>query len=310
MAGDDTLPKDAMLALTEEGVYQRVIDFDLEINILRVLFDKRLGFRELMDELQINSDRPLRRVLGGLKQKRYITIQSGRRRGQQKLQKITAKGRRHYVSNRPLAEFVQGFLGAFDYSYTKSIGGDISHYRKFLEQIEAPLRQMLNVSFEKNSFYNDPYLVIRSLPVDALFEDAKLALKKGHFLSANHRYMLDELRVSSLDKLEQHNILWKKRVQSFQFTGTEISEQLKTLLNPYVRVSEEIEERKGILGKKHRYYYSEIEKGFTRDSYSADDSRWRIDVSILQSRYKRARQRYGRVLRRSTKYRSHSFSAT
>jgi len=134
-----------------------------------------------------------------------------------------------------------------------------------------------------------------------LLEDAKLALGRGHFLTANHRYILEKIEGLSLQQLEQHDIDWKKNVESVTFSGSETNVKLQELIDPYTIVRKEMEQRKAILGRRYSSYYSSINPTFARDTYSQDDRRWKVNVTALQSRYRLAEKSYSRALRKLAK---------
>ena len=75
-----------------------------------------------------------------------------------------------------------------------------------------------------------------------------------------------------------HNVRWRDRVMSAQFTGKESPQEFRDMVDPMEIVEQERKERQTsqLLGPQT--------VTFARDSYSFDD-RWKIDVAELKRRW-------------------------
>ena len=161
--------------------------------------------------------------------------------------------------------------------------GKLREFERFRDGLEEGLRECLNKEIGDGiGLVYDAYLFIRRIPGQPLLEDAKLAREKGHFLTANHRYVLRKMEGMKKEDLQAHNILWRDRVMKMKFIGNISFQDFQDLVDPYRIVEREWNERStpGLPG------HTTI--SLTRDSYNAN-MKWQLDFNELQKRWKRAR---------------------
>lgn len=182
-------------------------------------------------------------------------------------------------------------LEAFDLAYSEFYyGGKSEDYEVFARGLEERLREHLDKETEHRSKsyphqIHDVMLVIRTIPLEPLLKDAELAMRKGHFLTQNHRYALNRARHIELRKLSDHNVRWKKRVMATKFSGSESDVQLMDLLDPY-RIVE--------LEKRKRATPSSVQPSsirLARDSFDSSKL-WQPDTKRLEARCNEAHKQH------------------
>jgi hypothetical protein len=186
-----------------------------------------------------------------------------------------------------------------------------------LDAVENPIKEYLNEGLQENlkkinegikiGYYYDPYFTIEQFNLPALYYDARLALEMGHFLTANHRYVLKADGYME-DKLIEHNKEWSRRFEEDGVEG-EISSIWR--LEPYSFVNHEREERaKQFLpsnlrqgsktetyGQKFPNYYNKVRgRTYSRMGFQHDE-RWSVNIRKalinLEKRLKEKRHKQG-----------------
>jgi hypothetical protein len=114
-----------------------------------------------------------------------------------------------------------------------------------------------------------------------LLDDAEEAMRKGHFLTLNHRYVLHRFRNLTEKALFDHNIRWRERIMRTNFTGRESSQDFQSLTDPYDIVEREATERNPALQQRRTRY--------PHDRYDPD-KRWNPNIEELMTRWNNARE--------------------
>jgi hypothetical protein len=111
-------------------------------------------------------------------------------------------------------------------------------------------------------------------------EDAKLAKERGHFLTENHRYVLNKWEHISKQSLFDHNAQWSKRKMQMKFSGSEPYEVFKAQVDPCIIVEKEREGRGAthILPERSAVVWA-------RDGYDLDEQ-WKLDIGKLELRWR------------------------
>ncbi len=252
-------------------------DYELIVAILNILDSKDpMGLRRITRETQL-PERRIRRCINKLLKLGFLKPTARRRvRGQQKPYKITDKGTMFLLSER-LSEGVKQFVKDYHKFHEKFKEGHIKDYGQFKKSVEEPLMELLNFNMDKQPSLYDPYLVINNYPLKQLHKDAKLALKKGHYLTANHRFLLHKLDGIDEDKLIHHNIDWKKRIESGEYISFNDFKSLDEV-NPHNLVIKEREARGLLRG------FTEERIVFARNAFEFDQ-RWIPNHDELYDRW-------------------------
>lgn len=117
--------------------------------------------------------------------------------------------------------------------------------------------------------------------------DAREAKKQAHFLTANHRYLLQKIDDINEKQLIQHNIDWKAKIEAHKFTGKESIDEVNTLIGPFKIVKKEREQRRLSLNYNKKITKNGNKLLFERDNYEADE-RWEIDTGKMINEYRKA----------------------
>jgi len=263
-----------------------------------------------------------------LKEKGYIKEQTVGTKGRGRPKKIiyiTAKG--HEIINRSrdvgkLTEEVRKFYATeeksqrtnslreifktiFIIAYEEFKEGKPNDYIEFLKSIEIPIRDYLNkdivgkIDKIRNGIdvgdYEDPYFIIDRIGLSALYYDAKLAKRMGHFLTPNHMYVLIKANEYTEEELIRHNKEWARRFEEEEAKGEEEPNAPLWRLNPYLFVVHEREIREKIYGGRFKAYYDQLrERTYSRNGFQ-HDSRWPIDINRAALNFEK------RVLERKAK---------
>jgi len=131
--------------------------------------------------------------------------------------------------------------------------GDVERYRGFLTAVEDSSYDYLNKDLLQQleeirkgylvGHLEDPYFTVQRVSLPALFYDALLALKLGHFLTDNQRYVLTKTNDFSEDELIRHNREWAKRFEEKEVEDEDEEDAHLWRLNPNIFVAREREIR-------------------------------------------------------------------
>ena len=265
-----------------------------EMRILGALTAGPLGHRRLMDETEFQ-DKVLRRIYKSLVKRRFLRVnRKDWKRGKSKPYCITKAGEAVHIDNadadkaidqmlyafgqKGAKEQVDAFQSVFVFLYVTAYKrfyeqGKVEDYAKLLNSIiEKPVSEFLNKDASaqlKNikdgaggGLYLDPYLLIDRLNLRALYEDAILAKRKGHFLTENHIMALTRSDDFKEEPLVDHNKDWNQKSVNTR--------------KPYEAVRREREERRQVLGQKFSKYYEHLERtNYAHNEYQ-HDRRWSI----------------------------------
>ncbi|MGE5555253.1 MAG: hypothetical protein ACM3UY_03170 [Methanocella sp.] len=265
------------------------------LSMLKALLKQNLSRRELVVEAQVHKNVVAKLVPVLLSKRLIINLApKTRRRGQALELSITRKGRVFLANGTKLMELAKVFFDGFQASFeTAYDSGRTEEYCRFLEQLEPPLREFLNQelvigepsSIEFQLVFHDPMLTIHDIDVNWLLEDAAQARARNNYLTYNHRYILNRVLGLPIKLLIDHNVGWKNRVESYNFTGKETAEELKELLDPYSIVRKEAEARQSILVHKETRPYIILS---SHNQYEGNATDWKVDVQELVRNYHRA----------------------
>lgn len=118
----------------------------------------------------------------------------------------------------------------FEYSWRRlQRFRDLDDYYLFLSAVEGSAYNHLNkgvavqiVEIKKGNlrgFLQDPYFSTEQRFLPAIYFDAVLACKLGHFLTHNHRFVLVASGDASEDELVKHNQEWARRFMEEEMPG-------------------------------------------------------------------------------------------
>jgi len=184
---------------------------------------------------------------------------------------------------------------AFDLVYSEFYYvGRMEAYERFRGGLEESLREHLDKEIGgRMGIVHDVCLCIRTIPRKPLLEDARLARRRGHFLTANHRYILRRAERVERRVLDDHNIRWKYKVMRTAFTGAESAQEFRELADPMQMVEQEGRNRATPSAPAPQTVR------FVRDGYDFD-KRWNPDVAELQRRWSQACKEHATSLRRGS----------
>jgi len=176
---------------------------------------------------------------------------------------------------------------AFDLVYRDLyFGGKLDTFEKFRGRFEEHLREHLDKEIgDRIGLVHDAYLVISRSSQDRLLQDAREAMKRGHFLTENHRYALRKLDHIQEKYLVDNNVRWAHRVMATQFSGNETFQGFQHLVDPWQIVERERNEREILQPSKPGMIV------FARDGHDAN-KKWELNIDSLQNRWKQACDKY------------------
>lgn len=204
----------------------------------------------------------------------------------------------------------EAFKMVYDKLYMQ---GETKHYIRFLQAIEGLTHEHLNKNISKDlkkikrgintGYYQDPYFLIDGIHLNAVYQDAKLATRMEHFLTANHRYVLIKSKEFMDDKLIAHNKEWVRRFEEAEIEGENDSNAQLWRLNPHQFVWCEIQNREKRLlpeelrdypnqtyGMKFQEYYTKIMvQRHSRNGFQIDGE-WSIDINKTAENYEKRKK--------------------
>jgi hypothetical protein len=280
----------------------RILDYIRRRNLKRI----KLRAKELRDEVRMDTHR-FHSLFKWLQEHGYCqaTLTKTSKRATAKLVSITIVGevvlrKRHKLgqldamakaiyrapTRAKQMNSVQGLIvEAFDLAYSEFYyGGKSEDYQLFAGRLEERLREHLDKEIgDRISVVHDVMLVIGRVPSAALLKDAELAKERGHFLTQNHRYILNRKKRIGSKELTDHNIRWRDRIMEIKISGSESYYEFIDLIDPWKTVEREKKERSTPgLGETGRI--------LGRDGYDPNQQ-WDLDIGELERRWKDADSR-------------------
>jgi len=155
----------------------------------------------------------------------------------------------------------------------------------FFETVQRPIKNHLNQDLSTGEFC-DPILSLYLCDASCLLEDARLAKERGHFLTVNHRDILNRIDKVSEDELVKHNYQWAKRFESAYIEREEEPGAERWRLNPQALVIHELFLRRRELEETCLGYYKRFDKGeFTLHDIYEESVRWPIDLKLATKNF-------------------------
>jgi hypothetical protein len=214
-----------------------------------------------------------------------------------------------YNFDEQVLAFRSLILKIFEYVYLGySETGGRKKYGEFIFSLEQPSYYIVNEDIEKNlekteegkwrGELGDTYFGIVPYYLPAVYFDAKLALDKGHFLTENHRFVLEKAGYG-MGKLIEHNRKWAQRFENEAIEGEEElgAEHWRLNYELFIRregkdrahtpLPQELRKRGFEVYKeldKYRYY-NQFEKELYRRNNFRKDPKWPVDFTKAENNY-------------------------
>ncbi|MDO8056634.1 MAG: hypothetical protein Q6361_07210, partial [Candidatus Hermodarchaeota archaeon] len=169
----------------------------------------------------------------------------------------------------------------FEYAWRRlSQYRDIEDYYLFLGAVEGSAFNHLNREVagqideikkgHLRGYLRDPFFLIERRFLPALYFDAVLARKLGHYLTFNHRFVLLALGDASEDELVKHNQEWVRRFMEEEMQGEDKPNAQSWRLIPRFTVKRELELRGNYqLLPEHAKLCNRIETTTYKEEYPA-----------------------------------------
>ena len=215
------------------------------------------------------------------------------------------------------------FRASFRFAYRNYKDGNVNTYLEFLSAVEDESYLIVNENVSDildgirkgkiRGHLEDPYysIIKRSLP--ALYFDARLARRLGHYLTVNHRFVLMSASEATEEEMSKCNKAWIQRFNTEEIPGENDQFASQWRFNPTALVIRELKirgdstlfpEDASLRRRRRANTYREISPAFyeaastgrlhRRNSFEVHHPDWRIDFNRAEAgfEWRRRLERY------------------